>query len=123
MPPSDVRKAVLRERRLVRRALAAEAERNEEWASMRSVFADDTARRVYTSRAIGVREAITRLNEAWREADRAERRRATLVHRCPPRGSGVMPCCGATPFEASSDRMTKDQRLVTCKRRTRNARK
>lgn len=24
---------------------------------------------------------------------------AEVVHRCPPKGSGLMPCCGKTPFE------------------------
>lgn len=37
------------------------------------------------------------------------------VHACPPGSSGVMPCCGRTPFEVSrSDRMTVDPALVTC---------
>lgn len=40
-----------------------------------------------------------------------------VVHRCPPEGSGLMPCCGRTPFEVpSSDRMTADAQLVTCLR-------
>lgn len=39
------------------------------------------------------------------------------VHACPPEGSGIMPCCGKTPFEASRrDRMTVDENDVTCKR-------
>jgi hypothetical protein len=38
-----------------------------------------------------------------------------VTHACPPDGSGVMPCCGRTPFEVSRrDRMTLDQDLVTC---------
>lgn len=36
------------------------------------------------------------------------------VHACPPDGSGLMPCCGRTPFEAVPDRMTTDPRSVTC---------
>ena len=37
------------------------------------------------------------------------------THQCPPSGSGVMPCCGLTPFEAPrTDRMTLDPALVTC---------
>lgn len=40
------------------------------------------------------------------------------VHRCPPTGSGLMPCCGRTPFEVPlTDKMTEDARLVTCKDR------
>lgn len=36
-------------------------------------------------------------------------------HRCPPDGSGVMPCCGRTPFEVPhSDRMTLNPDEVTC---------
>jgi hypothetical protein len=38
-----------------------------------------------------------------------------VTHRCPPEGSGLMPCCGRTPFEVSRcDRITLDPALVTC---------
>lgn len=37
-----------------------------------------------------------------------------VIHRCPPDGCGLMPCCGRTPFERMSERMTEDPRLVTC---------
>lgn len=38
------------------------------------------------------------------------------VHACPPKGSGVMPCCGRTPFEVSlTDRMTLEPDRVTCR--------
>jgi len=38
-----------------------------------------------------------------------------LTHACPPDGSGVMPCCGKTPFEVPpTDRITQDPNLVTC---------
>lgn len=37
------------------------------------------------------------------------------THRCPPRGSGVMPCCGRAPLEVpSTDRVTLEASLVTC---------
>lgn len=37
------------------------------------------------------------------------------THRCPPEGSGVMPCCNRTPFEVpSTDRITDDPERVTC---------
>lgn len=37
------------------------------------------------------------------------------IHACPPEGSGVMPCCGKTPFEVPSiDRMTSTEE-VTCR--------
>lgn len=37
------------------------------------------------------------------------------THRCPPRGSGIMPCCGRAPLEVpSTDRMTLEASLVTC---------
>ena len=37
------------------------------------------------------------------------------VHAVPPFGSGVMPCCGRTLFEAPTDeRMTTYEHLVTC---------
>ena len=41
--------------------------------------------------------------------------RLETMHRCPPRGATVMPCCGLTPFEVPrTDRMTVIYRLVTC---------
>ncbi|MFI2349728.1 hypothetical protein ACH492_22275 [Streptomyces sp. NPDC019443] len=37
------------------------------------------------------------------------------IHACPPNGSGVMPCCRKTPFEAPpTDRMSDDPAAVTC---------
>jgi hypothetical protein len=37
------------------------------------------------------------------------------VHACPPKGSGIMPCCGRTPFEVpSTDQMTLEPASVTC---------
>jgi len=40
-----------------------------------------------------------------------------ITHQCPPDGSGIMPCCGRTPFEVALDeRMTLDASLVTCGR-------
>lgn len=39
----------------------------------------------------------------------------TVVHACPPDGSGLTPCCGQTPFELPrDDRMTSDPERVTC---------
>ena len=46
----------------------------------------------------------------------AERDEARVVHACPPKGSGVMPCCGATPFEKQGERLTMDPALVNCDR-------
>ena len=43
----------------------------------------------------------------------AERDEASIVHACPPKGSGVMPCCWATPFEKQGERLTADPALVT----------
>lgn len=38
-----------------------------------------------------------------------------VAHACPPKGSGVMPCCGRTPFEAPrTDRISVDPFEVTC---------
>lgn len=38
-----------------------------------------------------------------------------VVHRCPPAGSGEMPCCGRTPIEVPlHHRLTLDPGLVTC---------
>lgn len=37
------------------------------------------------------------------------------VHAIPPEGSGLMPCCGLTPFEADrGDQMTAEPTLITC---------
>jgi hypothetical protein len=44
-----------------------------------------------------------------------------VVHACPPEGSGVMPCCGCTPFEVPTyHRITIDSTLVTCGEMTPN---
>lgn len=41
--------------------------------------------------------------------------RVEWTHRCPPDGSGLMPCCGRTPFEVPRyHRMTTDPLFVTC---------
>jgi len=38
-----------------------------------------------------------------------------IVHRCPPVGEAVTPCCGRTPFELPGfERMATDPQLVTC---------
>ncbi|MFE3326856.1 hypothetical protein [Streptomyces sp. NPDC059176] len=38
-----------------------------------------------------------------------------VAHACPPKGSGVMPCCGRTPFEVPrTDRISVDPFEVTC---------
>lgn len=43
--------------------------------------------------------------------------RLGVVHACPPRGSGVMPCCGKSPFEVTrTHRITLNPALVTCGR-------
>jgi len=40
---------------------------------------------------------------------------AEVVHACPAKGAGVMPCCGRTPFEVpSTDRITSEPGNVTC---------
>jgi hypothetical protein len=38
-----------------------------------------------------------------------------VVHRCPPDGAALMPCCGKAPFDVPRyHRMTVDPELVTC---------
>lgn len=37
-----------------------------------------------------------------------------VIHACPLGDSGIMACCGRTPFQALHDRMTTYPRLVTC---------
>jgi hypothetical protein len=36
------------------------------------------------------------------------------IHSCPPGGSGLMPCCGQTPFTVPGARLTIDPDAVTC---------
>jgi len=44
--------------------------------------------------------------------------RTEVVHRCPPLGHVVTPCCARTPFELPlTDRMTTDDNSVTCRGR------
>jgi hypothetical protein len=39
----------------------------------------------------------------------------SLVHTTPPKGSGIMPCCGRTPFEVPrTDRMNSNPAYATC---------
>lgn len=39
----------------------------------------------------------------------------SIIHRCPPPGQGITPCCERTPFELPRwHRMTLDDALVTC---------
>ncbi|MGW2223850.1 DUF6085 family protein [Streptomyces formicae] len=46
--------------------------------------------------------------------DTAER--ASVVHGCPPDGSGLTPCCGRTPFELpASDQMAIASSRITCR--------
>ncbi len=41
--------------------------------------------------------------------------RLPTVHACPPDGSGLMPCCGRTPFEVlNTDRLARPGGFVTC---------
>jgi len=40
-----------------------------------------------------------------------------MLHLCPTVDSDIMPCCGKTLFEVPrSARLTKDPKLVTCKK-------
>lgn len=51
----------------------------------------------------------------WQDTHGAYQQQDVVVtHQCPPEGSGVMPCCGVTPFERMGGRMTLDPALVTC---------
>lgn len=40
--------------------------------------------------------------------------RPEVTHMCPAKGSNIMSCCGLSPFERMSDRITLDPDLVTC---------
>jgi len=42
--------------------------------------------------------------------------RHEVIHECPPGDSGLMPCCGRTPFEVPGyHRMTVAREVVTCR--------
>lgn len=39
----------------------------------------------------------------------------TIVHACPPDGSGLMPCCGRSPIDVPlTERISMDGTAVTC---------
>jgi hypothetical protein len=51
-----------------------------------------------------------------RHLDKELRPPTEVIHRCPPIGSGIMPCCSRTPFEVPLwHRITEDPALVTCR--------
>jgi hypothetical protein len=55
--------------------------------------------------------------EVERLKDRAAKDDAGVtIHACPPKGAGIMPCCGRTPFEVMADRMTTRPEFVNCDR-------
>ena len=39
----------------------------------------------------------------------------TVIHQCPPDGTGIMPCCGRMPLEVRGEVMTMDPAMVTCR--------
>lgn len=52
------------------------------------------------------------VQEVWPDAQSV---RWPVIHLCPPKGSGEMPCCDRTPFEVPiTDLMTLDVSVVTC---------
>ena len=60
-------------------------------------------------------------NAARAEVERLKERAArddagVTIHACPPTDSGIMPCCGRTPFEVMADRMTTKPEFVNCDR-------
>ena len=59
---------------------------------------------------VGIRNPSYELRKRW------ELSGSEIVHRCPPKGSGLTPCCDKTMFELPSfHRVTLDPKLVTCK--------
>jgi len=39
----------------------------------------------------------------------------TIIHACPPSGSGLMPCCGRSPIDVPlTERISMDGTAVTC---------
>lgn len=39
------------------------------------------------------------------------------MHACPPPGQGLTPCCGRSPIEVASHRLSSDPAAVTCRER------
>ena len=78
------------------------------------LFDNDTRLRMVTW--LHRRVEQERLDAVVAELEAAQKE---VTHRCPPEGSSVTPCCGLTPFELpSTDRMTLDNSLATCRGRT-----
>lgn len=68
------------------------------------------------TRLIAERDALAVLLEGYEDllAILGEAPPSETVHASPPKGSGVMPCCGRAPLEVPSNRVTVFPRLVTC---------
>jgi hypothetical protein len=63
--------------------------------------------------ALGITEETAGITASLRDAVGASP--SGVTHRCPPDGSGTMPCCDRTPFEVpETDHITSDASLVTC---------
>jgi hypothetical protein len=78
----------------------------------------DLMRRPAESRALRAEiERDAARAEVERLKDRAAKDDAGVtIHACPPKGAGIMPCCGRTPFEVMADRMTTRPEFVNCDR-------
>lgn len=49
------------------------------------------------------------------EPAREARQANSVIHFCPPYNSGMMPCCGKTPFEVpETDRLSTEFKEATC---------
>lgn len=68
-----------------------------------------------------LKQAHAQILKLAMDLDEAKKRSAkddagVTIHACPPKGSGLMPCCGKTPFEVQGDRMTLNPAHVNCDR-------
>ncbi len=64
------------------------------------------------------KEVAAELHEELRQLRERSRRddEGVTIHMCPPSDSGVLPCCGRTPFEVLMDRITTKPEFVNCDR-------
>lgn len=79
------------------------------------------ARASLNGRCVDLQRCSEELTHARAEVERLKERAAkddagVTIHACPPKGSGIMPCCGRTPFEVMGDRMSTKPEVVNCDR-------
>jgi hypothetical protein len=94
-----------------RAELASQVERLREALEKIRALHHEAALALPASSALEAHDADVRRQER----ERVKAFFGEVIHQCPPDGSGLMPCCGRTPFEVpQSNRITLDPTMVTC---------